>query len=149
MDPLDRRRTRIIARLATRVSRALQTDAIAYLHDLGYPITLAHNQVLIPLDQEGTRISELARRASISAQAMGKLVDELCALELVRRDVDPTDRRARIVRYTEKGRRLVTSALSRLEAQHERIAAVLGPDRFDPFAEDLARLAAELDPEGF
>ncbi|MEO0601029.1 MAG: MarR family transcriptional regulator [Myxococcota bacterium] len=149
MDPLDRRRTRILARLATRVSRALQTDTIAYLQELGYPITLAHNQVLIPLDQEGTRISELARRASISAQAVGKLVDELTALGLVKREVDPTDRRARIVSYTDRGRELVTVALSRLESQHDRIADILGTERFEPFAEDLVRLAAALDPEGF
>lgn len=149
MDPLDNRRTRILGRLATRVSRALQADTTRYLHERGYPVTMSHNQVLIPLDQEGTRISELARRASISAQAVGKLVDELTTLGLVQRQVDPTDRRARIVTFTDRGRELLRTALERLESQHERVATILGSDRYDAFAEDLARLADALDPEGF
>jgi len=149
MDPLDTRRTRILGRLATRVSRALQADTVAFLRERGFPVTLAHNQVLIPLDQQGTRISELARRAAISAQAMGKLVDELAALGLVERQIDPTDRRARIVRFTEAGRVLLDTALERLEAQHARIAAILGERRFEAFARDLELLAAELDPGGF
>lgn len=149
MDPLDQRRTLLVARLTTRISRALQADTIAFLRAHGFAVTLAHNQVLIPLDQEGTRISELARRASISAQAVGKLVDELTQLGLVRRVVDPEDRRARIVTFTDRGRELLTTALGHLEAQHARMADVVGPKRFDALNQDLARLAADLDPEGF
>lgn len=149
MDPLDQRRAKLVGRLATRVSRALQTDTVTFLRDQGFPVTLAHNQVLIPLDQEGTRISELARRAAISAQAMGKLVDELETIGLVKREVDPDDRRARLVRFTEKGRTLITTALAHLEGQHARIADVVGPDRYPAFVDDLARLAAALDPDGF
>ncbi|MEN0065167.1 MAG: MarR family transcriptional regulator [Myxococcota bacterium] len=149
MDPLDQRRTHIVARLVTRLSRALQADTIQFLRQRGYPVTLAHNQVLIPLDQRGTRISELARRASISAQAIGKLVDELTTLGLVRREVDPEDRRARIVTFTDEGRTLLTTALAHLEGQHDRIAELIGAERFDRFAEDLARVASAFDPEGF
>ncbi len=149
MDPLDERRTRIVARLMTRLSRALQTDTIRFLRSRGYAVTLAHNQVMIPLDQEGTRISELARRSGISAQAMGKLVDELTSMGLVRREVDPADRRARLVQFTPDGRAMVEMALERLESQHERIAELLGVERFEAFTRDLARLAEELDPEGF
>ncbi len=54
---------------------------------------IAHVGLTRNLDVEGTRLTELARRASMSKQAMGELVDQCAELGLVDRVADPTDRR--------------------------------------------------------
>ncbi|MBX2796949.1 MAG: MarR family transcriptional regulator [Myxococcales bacterium] len=149
MDALDARRSRFVARLMARISTALQQQVVQHLRAAGYDVTVAHNQVLIPLDQQGTRISELARRAGISAQAIGKLVTDLERKGLVERTPDPADGRARVVRYTDRGRALLRTALSRLDAQHAELAELLGPDRLEALRADLTRIAHHVDPEGF
>ena len=59
---------------------------------------------LLPfIDLEGTRSSELARRAGISKQAVAKGVRELEAEGLLTRLVDSADARAALVCFTERG----------------------------------------------
>ncbi|MET4312530.1 DNA-binding MarR family transcriptional regulator [Bradyrhizobium sp. RT4b] len=61
---------------------------------------IAHVGLTRNLDVEGTRLPELARRASMSKQAMGELVDQCAELGLLDRVSDPSNRRARIVMFT-------------------------------------------------
>jgi DNA-binding MarR family transcriptional regulator len=56
-----------------------------------------HGAVFANLDPQGTRPSVLAERAGITKAALGELVDELERLGYVRRQPDPTDRRAKLV----------------------------------------------------
>ena len=51
----------------------------------------------------GARLSELARMAGMSKQAMGDLVDQAQAWGLVTRAPDPVDARARRIVFTETG----------------------------------------------
>ena len=53
---------------------------------------------------EGTRISDLARDADVSRQAIQQVVTELEALGIVETLDDAADGRVRLVRYTEFGR---------------------------------------------
>jgi DNA-binding MarR family transcriptional regulator len=55
------------------------------------------------LGLEGSRLTELAARASVSKQAMGKLVDQCEAWDLVQRQSDPRDARACLVVFTPAG----------------------------------------------
>ncbi|MET4631788.1 DNA-binding MarR family transcriptional regulator [Bradyrhizobium sp. I1.8.5] len=64
---------------------------------------IAHVGLTRKLDVEGTRLPELARRASMSKQAMGELVDQCAELGLLDQVSDPSDRRARIVMFTPAG----------------------------------------------
>jgi DNA-binding MarR family transcriptional regulator len=68
---------------------------------------LARSQTLVfsHLDAEGTRPAEIARRAGISRQAVGQTVAQMRELGLVKLAPDPTNRRARLVQPTAKGRR--------------------------------------------
>jgi DNA-binding MarR family transcriptional regulator len=63
-----------------------------------------HNAVLRYLDRDGTRASELARRSGLTRQALSLIVADLEALGVVEREDDPADKRAKIVRYSERGR---------------------------------------------
>jgi DNA-binding MarR family transcriptional regulator len=72
----------------------------------GHPeARISHVSLTRNLDLGGTRVSELARRAGMTKQAMGELVSQCAALKLVVTRVDPTDKRARVVQFTPEGLR--------------------------------------------
>lgn len=66
-------------------------------------LTAAHIHITRHLNLDGLRLTELARRAGVSKQAMGKLVDQCEAWALVRRLPDAQDARARRVVFTDIG----------------------------------------------
>ena len=108
----------------------------------GHPaIRQAHQAVFEYIDREhGSRITDLAKPANMSAQSMGELLDHLAAHGYVERVPDPTDGRARLVRLTGKGHEVYALA-GRLVTQLETDwSALLGERKFA----QLKRLLAEL-----
>jgi DNA-binding MarR family transcriptional regulator len=63
----------------------------------------AHIHITRHLEQGGSRLTDLAMRAGMTKQAMGALVDQCEAWGMVGREPDPTDGRARQVRFTDAG----------------------------------------------
>ena len=73
----------------------------------GHPeIRPPHGDVMQFLDDAGTRVSVLAERAQITKQSMAELVAHLERLGYVERVPDPSDRRAKLVRATTRGKQL-------------------------------------------
>ena len=66
-------------------------------------LTASHIHITRHLARNGSRLTELAKCAGVSKQAMGKLVDQCAAWGLVARHDDPHDRRACQVVFTEMG----------------------------------------------
>ena len=66
-------------------------------------ISAAHVHITRQLALQGARLTELAKAAGMSKQAMGDLVDQCQAWGLVQREADGRDRRARRVVFTEVG----------------------------------------------
>ena len=66
-------------------------------------ITAAHVHITRHVALEGSRLTDLAARAGVTKQAMGDLVDQCEAWDLVTREADPRDARARIVKFTPTG----------------------------------------------
>src|SRR6476661_9371320 len=66
----------------------------------GYPQKPAHSAVFAQISPEGSRLTDLARGANMSPQAMGELVDELESLGYVERRPHPADRRAKLITLT-------------------------------------------------
>jgi DNA-binding MarR family transcriptional regulator len=66
-------------------------------------ISAAHVHITRHLALEGSRLTDLARAAGMSKQAMGELVDQCAAWGLVQRKADPLDARARRVEFTPVG----------------------------------------------
>ena len=66
-------------------------------------ISAAHIHITRHLALHGSRLTELARAAGMTKQAMGKLVDQCEAWGLVTREDDPLDARAKRVVFTETG----------------------------------------------
>ena len=75
----------------------------------GYPQRPSHSAVFAQIKPEGSRLTELARGANMTPQAMGELVDELEGMGYVVRRPDPTDRRAKLIVLTDRGRACVAA----------------------------------------
>lgn len=62
-----------------------------------------HGCVFRFIDREGSRLTDLAHRSGFTKQAIGEFADDLEDLGYVERVPDPQDRRAKIIRLTERG----------------------------------------------
>lgn len=95
----------------------------------------------------GERITDIAARTQLTKQTIGYLVDDLVALGHVERIADPDDARARLVRYTAKGRdarRHAGAAFAAIEAQW---AAKLGIRKMAQLRSLLDELRAVIESE--
>lgn len=97
----------------------------------------AHAKILIHLDVEGTRLTELAIRAGISKQAMGKLVHQLEAIGYVERVADDGDGRAWKIRFTKKGFALLKDSGAIVEEIWSDYASLVGEKRLEQFRDEL------------
>ncbi len=66
-------------------------------------LTASHIHITRHLALGGARLSDLARQVGVSKQAMGKLVDQCEAWDMVQRLNDPHDARARCIKFTATG----------------------------------------------
>ena len=104
-----------------------------------YPaVTPATNRVMLLIDRDGTQVGELARRAGITKQSMAEAVQTLEGIGLVRRDPDPSDRRAKLVVLTDDGWRALHTGRKAAEAIQRRWTEALGE-------RDMARLQQLLE----
>jgi DNA-binding MarR family transcriptional regulator len=107
----------------------------------GHPdIRPPHGNVMQFLDDPGTRVSVLAERAQMTKQSMAELVAHLEKLGYVERVPDPTDRRAKLVRATPKGRQLYVIArevVAEIEAEWTRLLGTTKMRQLRKLLEDL------------
>ncbi len=99
-----------------------------------------HAAVFQYLDDDGTTVSVLAERAQMTKQAMAELVAHLEAHGYVIRTPDPADRRAKLVRPTERGREVVDIAQELVPEMEQWVGSLLGEDRARALREDLETL---------
>lgn len=92
----------------------------------GHDIKPSHGAVFGQLTDEGARLTDLAKTANVSPQAMGELVDELEEMGYVARTPDPTDGRAKLIMLTEAGRRCRDDGERTIAELERQISATLG-----------------------
>lgn len=92
----------------------------------GFPQKPKHSAVFAQIDANGSRLTDLARRANITPQAMGELVDELEDLGYVTRKADPSDRRAKLIVLTRRGRAAVDAGRGAVVGLERDITEILG-----------------------
>ncbi|HWJ42852.1 MAG TPA: MarR family transcriptional regulator [Solirubrobacterales bacterium] len=63
----------------------------------------AHGCVFRYMEAGGLRLTEIAERGNMTKQSAGEVVDDLVARGFVERVPDPGDRRAKLIRLTERG----------------------------------------------
>jgi DNA-binding MarR family transcriptional regulator len=130
-----------IGQLLVRMLRAFRQDLYRRSEGGGYPrIREAHLQVFGSLDWKGTRLTDLAVRTNMTPPSMSQLVDELQALGYLERVPDPSDGRAKLIRPTREGRRLIALALRAVNEIEREYAAIVGEDQFEAAARTLQAL---------
>ena len=127
--------------LLERARRRLFVKVLARFREQGFPdVREGHGSVFAFLPQRGARLTDLANRARITKQSMGELVRELEDLGYVERRVDPTDGRARIITFTERGRRANDIGVAEILATEAEWAEEVGAKRVEALRETLERL---------
>lgn len=133
--------------LLFKAARLANERAIATLRArTGKPVRVAHTALLPHVDFEGTRLTELARRLGVSKQAAGQLVDELVLMGLLERVPDPADARAKLVRFSRRGRRGLVEGLGVLAELEDELRAATGEARMRALHDALAAVVAALEP---
>jgi len=102
-------------------------------------LRMSHFAVLRNVDLGGSKLTEIARRAGQSKQAIGPLVHELVSLGVLTLEADPQDGRAWKVRFTPAGERGLRDAREGYGRLLGRYVDTLGER---PMRELIARLAS-------
>jgi len=133
-------------RLLLWAFRRFEQQLMKGLHQCGFTDALpSHLNVLRHLNPEGMRLVELARDASISKQALGKMVGDLAGLGYVVVVNDPVDRRAKIINYTDKGNSLIQSAIAEVSKIETQYIALLGEERYEVLRTLLTELIEQIE----
>jgi DNA-binding MarR family transcriptional regulator len=125
---------------------AVDAAMVRHLHDdlerHGHgAIRPAHGVVFSYIGQHGARLTDIADAGGLTKQAVGYLVDHLEAHGYCERVADPADRRAKIVRLTDKGWEAVQVAEASLRRTERRWADEIGESRLRAIRRGLAAIA--------
>ncbi|AVC45546.1 MULTISPECIES: MarR family winged helix-turn-helix transcriptional regulator [Rhizobium] len=102
-------------------------------------LTAAHINLTRNLDEDGTRLTELARRASLTKQSMSELVDQVERTGLIEKRQDPADGRAKLVCFTDSGFVWLEAFHQSLEVAEGEMRDQLGPAMVDLMVEALGK----------
>ena len=108
----------------------------------GYPQKPSHSAVFAQIRPEGSRLTDLARGANISPQAMGELVDELEDLGYVERTPDPSDRRAKLIMLTPRGHQCIEAGIATIQGIENQLDEILGQRGHATLRKLLAKVLA-------
>jgi len=139
--------------IVDRLHRSLQADMVEQARERGYSeIKGAHNLVFAWLPPEGARTADMATRAGITRQSLGEVVRELVELGILRMTPDPSDRRAKLVRYTDYGRTVTNEGYQHIIDLERRFAEEFGEEEYAMVrtllerANEIVGLPPELSP---
>jgi len=129
-----------LGRLLLDAFKWFDESLLASLSEQGWPeISRPQSMAMAYLDDEGTRISELARRLGVSRQAAQKSVKELEEAKLVRTAIDPTNSSAKTVVLTLQGKAIVAAALNAFAKIEVQLSRRLGSSDVAGLRRTLAR----------
>lgn len=105
-------------------------------------LSASHIHITRHLALEGSRLTDLAQRAGMSKQAMGKLVDQCEAWGLVTRRDDARDARARRIVFTAIGLAWLQAFQQAVAQAEDELRAAIGPEVATVIALGLEAYAA-------
>ena len=120
-----------VARLMLGAFRLFEQQLIHLLQADGFTdISLHHLNLLRHLNPEGMRLIDLARDAGITKQAAGQFCQVLSNTGYVLTSPDPSDKRAKIVTYTARGKAFLAAAYEHVHQIESNAQAYMGKERF-------------------
>ena len=134
-------RDMLIGALLRVPAQAIHRRIIKELNAGGFDeLRLSHIAVLQFPGPDGVRPGTLAERAGMSKQAMNQLLRSLESLGYIVRSDAPDEGRARIVRFTRRGRAAYSKIHDILRDIEREWSAEIGPRQFAQLKELLARV---------
>jgi DNA-binding MarR family transcriptional regulator len=103
----------------------------------------SHRRLLQMIPPEGIRITDLARRADMTKQALGEYMDWLEQAGFVASGRDPADGRVRLITRTQRGDAAAMQAQRAIEAVERGWRAEVGAARYDAMKQVLRQLGRD------
>ncbi|KZX53372.1 hypothetical protein A3709_09580 [Halioglobus sp. HI00S01] len=137
-----------LARLLREFSKDFERRIWRQLNEQGYPeIRPAHVQVFANLGMGSVRVSDLAERAQVTQQAMGKMLKELERLDFIARDIDSADKRAKEIRLTDKGIQLAVDSMKIVDEVYAHYRERVGAEELTALETQLRQVVDKLELE--
>jgi DNA-binding MarR family transcriptional regulator len=136
-----------VAQLLFKCARLVNERAIERVNQkLGpEPALRASHTALFPhLTSEGVRGADLAKKLGVTKQAVSQLVAELEYWGVVEQVEDPSDGRAKLVRFTHKGEQGLLQGLAVLNELEQELGEQIGKRRMQELHAALLSLEAAL-----
>jgi DNA-binding MarR family transcriptional regulator len=134
-----------VGQLLFKAGRLFHERAMARVQKRVPQAKMVHATLLPYVDFDGTRQTEIARRAGITKQAVGQLVDEMVAAGMLRRDPDPADGRAHLVRFTDEGLEQLLLGIDVLDAIELELGGDIGAMTLERIKRELTKLIPALE----
>jgi DNA-binding MarR family transcriptional regulator len=140
-----RERPNNVALLLREAFIALNNVVLARLAEQGHSLVRpAHSAVFQYLDDTGSTVSLLAERAQMTKQAMAELVRHLEQHGYVERVADPSDRRAKLVLPTARGREVFAIAQRLVPEIEALVDDLVGKGRARALRDDLETIRRQV-----
>ncbi len=134
--------------IVARATRLLAADLLRAAHERGHTqIRAAHDPVFATLPEEGARASDMAARAGITKQSMGEAIRDMVGLGLLEMKEDPTDRRAKLVTFTEAGLEVAQDGKRYMHALEQQWIEKFGEKEYETAREVLEGIVEIMTPE--
>jgi DNA-binding MarR family transcriptional regulator len=132
-----------MARWLEAVTRRLRADLGAQ-GGFAFPeLRGSHRRLLQMIPPEGIRITDLARRADMTKQALGEFMDWLEQAGFVASGQDPADGRVRLITRTEQGDAAAIEAQRAIDAVERRSRREIGAARYDAMKQVLRQIGRD------
>jgi DNA-binding MarR family transcriptional regulator len=134
--------------IVDRLLRLLSKDMLREAHARGHTqLRAAHDPVFATLPQQGARASDMANRAGITKQSMGEAIRDMVGLGLLEMQEDPSDRRAKLVKYTDAGLEVAQGGKRYMYELEQQWIEKFGKDNYETAREILEGIVELMTPE--
>jgi DNA-binding MarR family transcriptional regulator len=134
-----------VGQLLVRLLRQFRAELFEPAAEHGYPdLREPHLHIFGNLGVDGIRLTDLAARAQLSLATASELVSHLQDLGYLERRADGTDKRAKLIFPTPRGRQALDDAGDRVAQIEEHWSQIVGPERFAGTCRTLQELLDAL-----
>ncbi len=127
-----------LVRLLIEFSKDFERRTLALLQQRGHPqIRPSHSMLFSNLGLGAVRVTELAERAQVTQQAMGKMLKEVERMGYIERGIDQSDKRAKEIRLTKQGVKLARDSMHIVDEVRLYYAEKVGVEALDELERNL------------
>ena len=135
-----------LSRLLLEFGKDYERRVMDLLHKRGHPlIRPSHSTVFANLSEGAVRVTELAERAHVTQQAMGKMLKEMERIGYIVRDIDGSDRRAKKIRPTQRGLDLMRDSREAVDEVRQYYASQVGDEALQELEDCLSKCVTRID----